>query len=325
MNSDPSNVNVQIRDSASVVDPPSPSWGAIIAGAVAGLATHFLLLMLFTAIGLGAAEPATDDNPVATFGIGTAIVWSISALISLFVAGWVAGRCAARVHSVSGVLHGFLVWCVATIAGLLLVASGAGALVGGAAKIVGQGMSAAGKPLAGIADLAKEAAQENASSITGMIDEVMEAPAVKNAAANASAVRREVGQALRHLFREGGNLRDPQARTELTQALTHAGISEDEANQMVERWTASMDRLRAEFNQAKNAAATKAREAADKAADAMARASLWSFIGFVIAIAASLGGRSGTRWEYRHAGIVSDVVRDRAEHRGTQTHLPGHA
>src|SRR5690606_18637987 len=63
-----------------VADRRAPAWGAIFAGAVAGLAVHILLMMLLTAIGLGAAEPATDDNPVATFGFGTGIAWTISAL-----------------------------------------------------------------------------------------------------------------------------------------------------------------------------------------------------------------------------------------------------
>lgn len=92
----------------------SPAWGAIVAGAVAGLGTHIVLMMLFTAIGLGAASPATDDNPIATFGMGTVIAWTISSLISLFIGGWVAGRCAARTQGVSGTMHGFLVWFLST-------------------------------------------------------------------------------------------------------------------------------------------------------------------------------------------------------------------
>ena len=76
-------------DVSSITDRRSPAWGAIVAGAVAGLAIHLLLLMLCAAIGLGAIQPATDDNPVATFSLGAAIAWSVSALISLFLGGFI--------------------------------------------------------------------------------------------------------------------------------------------------------------------------------------------------------------------------------------------
>lgn len=292
----------------AITDRRSPAWGAIFAGAVAGLGTHILLMMLLTAIGLGAADPGTDDNPVATFGIGTAIAWTISALLSLYVGGWVAGRCAARVHSVSGTVHGFLVWCVGTIAALLLLSSGAGALIGGASRIVGEGISAMGKPLAGVADLARQAAEQNGGAIGSMIDEVAENPQVRNAAGGVAAARREIGQAVRQLFREGRNLRDPAARDATVQALTRAGISQPDANRMVDSWTTSMERMRTQIDEAKQAATAKARDVADNASKAIAKGALWGFIGFVLgAVAASMGGRRGQRWEYQHTDIGADA------------------
>lgn len=294
-------------------DRRSPAWGGVIAGAVAGLATHILVMMALTAIGMGAAQPGTDDNPVATFSIGTAIAWSLSALISLYVGGWIAGRCAARVHSVSGGVHGFLVWCVATILGVFIVMSGAGALVGGAARIVGQGVSAVGKPLAGAADLAKEAAANNTASIQTMIDEVTENPNVKANAAKAAAAKREVGQAARQLFRSGGDLKDPQARKEVMEALTRAGMSEQDANQTIDSWTRSMEQMRQQFEEAKKAAAAKAREVADAASKGIAKAALWGFIGFILgALAATFGGKRGQKWEYKHTEIGTEASLDPA-------------
>jgi hypothetical protein len=323
MNPDQSLPETHLREDMSWADRRSPAWGAIFAGAVAGLGTHFLLLMLLTAVGLGSANPATDENPVATFGIGTAIAWSLSALIALFAGGWVAGRCAARVHSVSGAMHGFLVWCVSTIAALVLVTSGARALIGGAASVVGQGISALGRPLAGAADLAKEAVAQNTSSIAGMIDEIAQNPDVKNAA----AARREVGQALRELFREGGDLSDPQARTAVVQALTRSGMVEADASRMVDNWISSMQQMRARFEQTKAAAAAKAREVADTASRGIAKAALWAFIGSVLgAIAATMGGRGGQMWEYNHTEISSDASLNPAQRRATiAAHVPRHA
>jgi hypothetical protein len=287
----------------------SPAWGAIIAGAVAGLAIHLLLLMLCAAIGLGAIQPATDDNPVATFSIGAAIAWSVSALISLFLGGWVAGRCAARVHSVSGATHGFLVWCVATIAAALMVVWGAGAVIGGTASIISKGTAALGKPAAGLADLAKEAVDANTGAISSFVDEANQNPALQNNR-NGAAARREIGQAVRHLFRNGGDLRNPEARTETVQALTKAGIAEADANRMVDEWINGAERMRAQFKEAQETAAAKAKEVADKGAAALAKAELWSFIGFVLgAIAATLGGRRGQVWEFRHSevGVVTSL------------------
>ena len=310
-----------------IVDRRSPAWGAVVAGAVSGLATHILIFMALTAAGLGAANPATDNNPVATFGIGTAMAWTISALIALYVGGWVAGRCAARVHSVSGGMHGFLVWCVGTVLAVFLVATGAGALVGGAARIVGQGISAVGKPLAGAADLAKDAAANSASSLQSMVDEVSANPQLKNDASRAVAAKREVGQALRQLFRAEGNLRDPEARTATLQALTRAGMSEADANRTLDNWTKSMEQMRSEFEQAKTAAATKAREVAAAASKAIAQGALWSFIGFLLgALAATMGGRSGQSWEYKHTEIATEASLDPARRRAlTSTQQTGPA
>lgn len=308
-------------------DRRSPAWGAIFAGAAAGLATHILVMLLLTAIGLGAAEPATADNPVATFGIGTGIAWTISALLSLFVGGWIAGRCAARVHSVSGAVHGFLVWCVATIAALLLVTSGAGALIGGAARVVGEGISAVGAPLAGVADMAKEAVEQNAASIESMVEEATQNPEVQNAAGGVIAARREISLALQQLFREGGDLRDPQARNATLEALTTAGVDQEQANRMVDGWITFMQQARTQLEEAKAAAAETAREAAGKASSAIAKGALWGFIGFVLgALAAGFGGRSGQRWEYQHTEISADASLDpAARHASTGSQVPRHA
>jgi hypothetical protein len=323
MNSGTSVTNIDVDERVVALGNRSPSWGAIFAGATAGMAVHFLLLMLGTATGLGAAEPATDDNPIASFGIGAGIVWTISALISLWVGGWVAGRYAARTSRGTGRVHGFLVWCVATIAGLLLVVTGGGAIVGGAARIVGQGFSALGKPVAGVADMAKQAVEQNVASLNSMVEEVIENQKASGGGAGAAAVRREVGQALRQLFREGGNLRDPQSRAAVIQALTQsAGMNETQATEMVDRWTESMERMRAQFEQAKTTAEAKAREAADKASRALSRAALWTFIGFVLgAIAASWGGKSGADWEYRH----NEGGREPSLGHTRRGPMPGHA
>jgi hypothetical protein len=219
-----------------------------------------------------------------------------------------------------------MVWCLATVIGLLLVASGAGALVGGSARIVGDGLKGAGAASSGIAELAKEAAQRNGDSITSFLDEASAAVGNQNTAQGIAA-RREVGQALRRMFAEGGDLKDAENRQALVRALTASGtIDEARANQMVDRWVASADELRNDLRETKEAAVAKAKEVADKTADALAKAALWTFIGFVLgAIAATLGGKTGSRWEYRHAAPANleGAVHD-AERRSRRNRM-GHA
>lgn len=294
----------------------SPSWGAIIAGLVAAMGVHFLLLMLGMAAGMGAAEPASDANPAAAISLGAAAVWSISALISMWVGGWVAGRCAVRVHSVSGGVHGFLVWCLATLITLFLVASGAGKLVGGTAQIVGQGLAAVGQAAGGLGDVARMATEQNTAMVDSFIDEAAQSGGNRSPA-QIIAARREVGQAVRQLFAEDGNLRDPEARAEVVEALQRgAGVPEAEANRMVDSWVAAMERARVNLEEAQAAAAAKAREIADQSADALAKAATWMFIGFLLgAIVSILAGRTGARWEYSHTELADDPTFDPAHRR----------
>lgn len=315
MNSNPPSV-LAVSEDISFSDRHAPAWGAIIAGAVAGLAVHLLLMTALSAVGLGLAHPGTDDNPVATFGVGTAVAWTIAALVSLFIGGWIAGRCAARVHSVSGAVHGFLVWCLGAIAAALMLALGAGAVVGGAARVVSEGARAIGQPVAGMADLVRDAAAQNASAISSMIDEAAQSPQIRENAGRVAAARREIGQAVRQLFRNGGDVHDPAARNDAVQALTRAGVPQADAERQVDGWIASMDRARAQFEQTRQAAVAKARDVADRASAAISRAALWTFIGFVIgAFAATMGGRRGQRWEFRHTEIGADASLDPATRR----------
>lgn len=317
MNSNPSFTSIRATEHVSVADSRSPAWGAVIAGLIAAIGVHFLMLMLGMAAGLGAAEPATDDNPAAAIGAGAAAVWSISALIAMWVGGWVAGRCAVRVHSVSGGVHGFLVWCLATIITLFLITSSAGRIIGGSAQLVGQGLTAAGQVAGGAADLAKQATEQNGSLIQSFVDEATPATGGNLSPAQAVAARREIGQAARQLFREGGDLRDPAARTAVVEALQRsANVPEQDANRMVDGWISSMERGRQQLEQMKEAAAVKAREVADKSADALAKAALFTFIGFLIgAIVAVLGGRTGARWEYSHTELAGDPTLDPSNRR----------
>jgi hypothetical protein len=73
------------------------SWGAILAGAIIGLATQLILTLIGAAVGLATLSPATDTGPSGTtLGIGAAVWLLISSVVSLFLGGYIAGRLAGR-------------------------------------------------------------------------------------------------------------------------------------------------------------------------------------------------------------------------------------
>jgi hypothetical protein len=109
------------------------SWGAIFAGAVVALATQLVLTLIGGAIGLATLSPATGQSPSGTaLGVSAAIWLVITSLISLFMAGYVAGRLGGTFN---GWLHGLATWAVVTTFTLVLLATAAGGLIGAASGL----------------------------------------------------------------------------------------------------------------------------------------------------------------------------------------------
>ncbi len=279
----------------------SVSWPAIFAGMSAALALQVLFMMLGAGLGFAIYSPLTDANPVADLGTGAIIIQGVSAVLSLWFGGWVAGRFAPVGVSATGWLHGFSVWCGATVAGVLLVSFGAGWVVGDLSKVVGGGLSLAGKPAATLAgsaaDLAKDALKQSNDTLASFTDEATgnrPAEETKNLGIRA---KREVGMAVARLFNPAQQANLADNRTALIKTLTeNAGLSAADAERTVTDWTATYDRLKADLTAAKNDAEAKAREAADKAAKSLSLLSLGAFVGFLMgAIAASCGGAHGLK------------------------------
>ncbi|HWA25161.1 MAG TPA: hypothetical protein VG734_05750 [Lacunisphaera sp.] len=278
------------------------SWGAIIAGCVAALALQILLMMLGAGLGFAMYHPLTNDNPVGDLGTGAAVIQGVTAVVSLWIGAWVAGRCTGRDGLQVGRLHGFMVWCLSTVVAILAFSFGVGWALGDLGKLVGGGLSAAGKMAApaagGASDLLQEATTRRGEALRSFVDEGLGNRPAENPAAAARA-KRELGFAVTHFFTT-----DKPERKELVAALQAQGYGEADANKLVNDWTASFQRLKADLDAAKAAAEQKARELADKTADALAIYSLVSFFAFVIgALAAASGGRHGGEVAYRRSGI----------------------
>ena len=276
-------------------------WQAILAGAVVAMGVHLLLLALGAGIGLGVFSPQTDANPLDNFSTGSAIAWSICALIALYSGGWVAGCFSASPKT--GAIHGIVVWSGTMIITFLLIASGGGLALGGAVKALGAGMGMTGKAAAsGLDHLGKEGAKKATDQLNSFTDEAVQASPTNAAPHTLVRARREIGFAVSKLFAPGNDINSTENRNALTQALTAGtGMTEDNARKMVDDWVASYKNLKAELEKAKVAAAEKARDIAAKEARNLACAATISFFAFLTGLILTVcGGICGAKRTYHH-------------------------
>jgi hypothetical protein len=268
----------------ATASPSAVSWGAIFAGAAA--AAGISLILLFTGAGLGfsSASPwAHEGASAATLGI-SAILWlSLTQLAAAAVGGYLAGRLRTRwvrvhTHEVyfRDTAHGFVSWAVATLAAASLFASVAGSAIGGGVKA-----GAAAAAVTGTAD---------AETLAYYVDTSFRStpghpiPAGSGDPATTAALDRIY---LHALAGPGLTAEDVRAGGELVSART--GLPREQAEQRV---TSTYAALKAKLE----AAAAKAKEAADQARKASAYASLWFAISlligaFIASWAATFGGR----------------------------------
>jgi hypothetical protein len=116
------------------------SWGAIFAGTVVAFVAQILFTLLGFAIGLTIAEPVTGQAPWEGVGIGAGIWWVVTALISLFLGGWAAGRLAGMPLRQDAMLHGVVVWGLVTFVNVFFAISGVGAVASGPIGVIQQAM-----------------------------------------------------------------------------------------------------------------------------------------------------------------------------------------
>lgn len=284
----------------------SVSWGAILAGLTTAIALQVLFMMLGAGLGFAIYSPLTDDNPIAGLGTGAVVIQGLSAVLSLWFGGWVAGRFTPVGLRSLGGLHGFSVWCSATVAGVLFVSFGAGWALGDLSKLVGGGLSLAGRPAAaaasGATDLAKDALKQSGDTLASFTDEALGNRPATDAAKSADIrAKRAVGMAVARLFNPAQSANVAENRAALIKALAdNTGMSAAEAEKTVTEWTATYEQMKADFLVMKNQAEAKAREAADKAAKALAIFSLCAFAGFLLgAFAATWGGCHGAACAHR--------------------------
>jgi hypothetical protein len=122
-------------------------WGAVWAGALVALPVFLVLELLF--IGFGWLDLGTQQGAAAS------IVSAVLALVAFLVGGLLAGRVAGSARRDGGLLHGVLVWALAT-AGIVAVAALGGGVLAGDLGALFAGASSVPSPSTG--SLAQSAA-----------------------------------------------------------------------------------------------------------------------------------------------------------------------
>jgi hypothetical protein len=282
------------------------SWGAVIGGAFVAASMALILTFLGVGLGLSSVSPWSGSGASAT-AIGAATIgWLIATqAIAAGLGGYLAGRLRTKwtnVHSdeiyFRDTAHGFLVWAVGVVVTATFLASAASSIVGTTAKVAAAGggaaataaLGASGTPaIANIAAMPQSlAGSPNALPVAGgyLTDSLF-----RNDRAGPDAgqdLRPEVGRILAEAIRKGSL---PVAdRTYVAQVIAaRNGMTQANAELRVD----------AVYTQAKSVAADAelaARNAADEARKAAAKASLWIFVAlligaFVASVAAMVGGR----------------------------------
>jgi hypothetical protein len=290
----------------------SLSWGAILAGCIAALSVHLLATLLGLGLGLSMADPLRGSRPGEEFTIGVGIAWSVSALLALWVGGWVAGRGARTTNANLGGLHGFLVWSTATVVTALLITSGTSALIGGAAKLAGKTAAVAGKGLAtagnqaadaleqdGAPDMLAQFAGQNSNFIGSFVEDLSASPPHPLTATN----RREIGWALFRIFDQAKDARSPEVKDAAIQTITQGtGIPEPEVRRRLDELIASYDRAQEDLKTMRDRALQKARDAAHRSERVIAHSALWTVVAFLVgAASAYFGGKRGARRAWHEA------------------------
>jgi hypothetical protein len=203
------------------------SWAAVAAGAVVSCALTIVLLAFGTGLGLSVVSPwAGAGVSATTFKIGTGLYLVVIAMLSSSIGGYIAGRLRSRwvgVHTdevyFRDTAHGFIAWAFATTLGVILLASPASSLIGGASS--------------GAMGAATSAASQ-AGPMDGYVDTLMrsDAPAGPNAG-SAQDSRPEMLRLFSSSFRNGGEMK-PADRDYVSKVVAaRTGLSQADADKRV--------------------------------------------------------------------------------------------
>lgn len=275
------------------------SWGALFAGLVVALVVELVLTLLGMGIGLGSIKPASEQQPFSGIGIGAAIWLGISTLIALFLGGWVTAKLAGSVRGLNGVLHSIVMWGLVTLVSFYLMTTAIGALISGAAGIVGKGISAVSSGAAAVAPEAKNIVQQQLAqrgiTVDKMMNEAKQLMGGAGAGGGGAAADQDLKQALQKMFASGQTSVSPADKDAIVNALTaRTNMSRADAEKKVDAWIQQYQQAAQTGQQVKQ----QALQTSEQALQGLSKASIWIFVLMLLeAGAAALGGWLGASRE----------------------------
>lgn len=155
----------------TIIEPRSQvRWGALFAGTILTLGLWMLLMVLGVALGLSAISPT--DKSIVGESMFTGIWALVSPLVALFLGSWATARLAGSHARWSGVLHGAVVWALASLVGFWVIAGALGAAASGVMSLGGQAVSSAAQ---GASNVSLEQLGLNTNDLMGPINERLRA------------------------------------------------------------------------------------------------------------------------------------------------------
>ncbi|WP_375775913.1 hypothetical protein ACE103_29505 [Bradyrhizobium sp. ma5] len=203
------------------------SWGAVTAGAVVSCALTLVLLAFGVGFGLSVVSPWTGAGvSTTTFKIGTGLYLIVIAMLTSSIGGYIAGRLRSRwigIHTdevyFRDTAHGFIAWALASVVGVILLATPATSLIGG-------GLGTAGQGAASFAN--------RSGPMDGYVDTLLR-PNTPSAQATANDSRGEMLRLFTSSFQAGGEMKPTDreyvskvvaARTGLDQAAADKRVND---------------------------------------------------------------------------------------------------
>jgi hypothetical protein len=247
---------------------PGVSWASVTAGAIVSCALTFVLLAFGIGLGLSVVSPwAGSGVSATTFKIGTGLYLIVIAMLSSSIGGYLAGRLRTGwvgVHSdevyFRDTAHGFVAWALASILGVVLLASPAGSLISGGASGATQGAAAASR----------------SGPIDGYVDTLLRSDTPASQNGNASDSRGEMLRLFTSSFRSGGDLKPADREYVSKVVAARTGLSQADADKRV------------------NDVVTQAKADLDAARKATAQLAFWLTASLLIgAFCASLAATEG--------------------------------
>jgi hypothetical protein len=284
---------------ADVRNSKSISWGAIIAGLCITMVTQITLSLLGMAIGAATINPMDRNENGQGLAIGSAIWILLSSLISLFLGAMVAGRLSGGPRRSDGVLHGVVTWSVATLVMLFLLATTAGAILGGTGAVLGGAIGLGAKGRNDTQNGTLTAAKDQITRVfpeAGSLLPPTGRPSDRPSSQLTAMAKDDpqLAAAIAQLEAKGGAASAPAQKDEVIRILENQhAMAQPAAANLVNDW----DR---QFQQAKAKTEQKAREVSQAAAKGVSQGSFWAFAMLLLgALVAAWGGSVGARSRLR--------------------------